>query len=129
MRPQFDHQDQAHKDFLLAYWNKIPGPRIGDFVQLEDAALHRITYDWGDSVQLTSSLDPGGGDFYFALGYCSYSGGMHPGVAKKRLDLTDRTLNGAVWFFHHDQHRAHNGVTTTIPCRLYRLLPSLHHLN
>jgi hypothetical protein len=26
-----------------------------------------------------------------------------------------------VWFFHHDQAQAFNGVNAHIPCRVYRL--------
>ncbi|WP_409562663.1 hypothetical protein [Hyphomicrobium sp. MC8b] len=122
--PVFDDRDQEIKNFLLAYWNSILGPRVGDFVQTEDGTLHRFTQDWDDRLQITSSLDPAGGSFYFALGYCSYSGGLDPSIPKSRLYDTGAVKDGNVWFFHHDIARAHNGVTTAIPCRVYRVLPA-----
>lgn len=123
MPPQFDTADQAIKDRNLKLWNTIPGPRVGDFLEYDDGTLRRFTHDWGDSIQITSISEPGGGSFYLAFGYCSYSGGLDPGIHKSRLRDTGVSKEGRVWFFHHDHARGHNGVSTSIPCRVYRLMP------
>ena len=98
------------------------GPTEGDFVDFADGVTRRISFitplDWlpeCDSVQTSK-----GGSFYLGNGYASFSGSLCPGV--KRGTLTDKGewRNGACWFFHHDHHRAHNGVEVSAPFRVYR---------
>lgn len=121
MRPSFDDRDQAIKHERIARWNKRAGPRVGDFLQLNKDQLHRFTHDWGEDIQITDRHYPGHGSFYFGGGYCSYSGGLDSAIAKDRLEDTGEIREGTVWFFHHGYAQAHNGVHTTIPCRVYRL--------
>lgn len=122
MHPTFDHRDQQLRDKATELWNKRPGPRVGDFLEMPDGTLHRFTHDWGDHIQITSRYYPEHGSFYFAdAGYCSYSGGLDPGFPKACLLDTGRCQPGPVWFFHHGCAAAHNAVHTAIPCRVYRL--------
>lgn len=126
MHPVFDERDQAIKDRRIAKWNLRPGPRVGDYLEYPDGSLRRFTHDWGDAIQVTNKYYPEHGSFYFAGPYCSYSGGLDPAINKSRLVYSGRTREASVWFFHHDVAAAHNGITTSIPCRVYRLLPSPH---
>lgn len=123
MPPIFDDKDYAIKTHRLVFWDSVGGPRVGDFLELEDGTLHRFTHAWDETLRTTSALYPGHGSFYFGPGFCSYSGGLDPGVTRTRLQDTGRIKEGCVWFFHHDYACAHNAVTTTIPCRVYRVMP------
>jgi hypothetical protein len=53
----------------------------------------------------------------------SYSGSLDPAIPKDKLTLTDETQEGRVWFFHHDQWQAHNGVNATVTFRVYNYNP------
>lgn len=120
-RPTFDDRDQEIKDARVALWNDRAGPRVGDFVEMLDGSLRRFTHDWGDEIQTTSGFQPEDASFYFGrAGYCSFSGSLDPSIPKARLVETERSKDGRVWFFHHDQAGASRGVHTTIPCRVYR---------
>jgi hypothetical protein len=122
-RPRFDQRDEEIKSERVALWNARTGPRVGDFVIMPDGTTRRFTYAWDDDIQTTSKTYPGDASFYFAGACCSFSGSLNPGLPKKHLVDTGDVREGAVWFFHHDQARAHNGVRTTIPCRVYRYEP------
>ena len=91
------------------------GPRVGDFVEFPDDVTRRISHDWGDEVQTSD-----GGSWYLGKGYTSFSGGLFGVTPKTDLVLTGETCEGSVWIFHHDSRRAHNGVDTTIPFRVYQ---------
>lgn len=115
--PGFDEKDA----FLLAekirLREKIPGPRIGDYVFLKNGSLHRFTHEWDESIQTAPA---GNGSFYLGNGYASYSGGLDPAIPKDKLELIPyQEMNGRFWFFHHDIRAAHQGVNCEIKCRLY----------
>jgi hypothetical protein len=57
---------------------------------------------------------------YLGEGYCSFSGGLDRGIDQARLTRTDEQREGPVWFFHHDDITADNGIETTVPFRVYR---------
>ncbi len=59
------------------------------------------------------------GRFYLDRHGCSFSGTLRPTVPASTLTATDETLDGMVWFFHHDIAQANGGVAATIPFRLY----------
>lgn len=117
MNPAFDSLDEEIKQLRLDAWHKSPGPRVGDFIHHPTGEFTRIAHIWPDRIQPTSGI----GSFYFGHGYCSHSGGLEQGIARERFIDTGRTKPGDVWFFHHDCAFAHNGVSTTIPCRIYAL--------
>lgn len=124
MTSKFDERDQAILDARIALYDAIAKPRVGDYVIFADDVTRRISHvwDWDDDdpeyppVAQTSD----GGSWYLGDGYQSFSGSLWPGVKLTTLTLTDETRRGACWFFHHDWHRAHNGVDITIPQRVYR---------
>jgi hypothetical protein len=47
------------------------------------------------------------------------SGSLYSGVKPELLTLTDERRDAGVWFFHHDWHKAHNGVEATMSFRVY----------
>ncbi len=120
-RPTFDETDQEIKDRDLQHWHVTSGPRVGDFVEMLDGTKRRFTYHHDDRIQTTMrpSGDFGPERFYFN-GRCDYSGALDRAIPIAQLEDTGRIEEGRVWFFHHGQARAHNGVQTTIPCRVYR---------
>lgn len=118
--PQFDDIDEEILKERIALFNKIKGPRVGDWVYLSgEKEPRRFTYDWQDGLQVGS--DPGDcGSFYFAGEYLSYSGGLDPTVKRETLVETTEKREGRVWFFHHDHHTAHNGVDAMVEFRVFR---------
>lgn len=123
MRPEFDSRDADILAGRIAEWNKIDGPRVGDYVRMLDGSLRRFTHDWGDEIQTTC------GDqhpcrenqsFHFGNGYMSFSGSLDPSIPKTTLDQTSEVIEGPAWFFHHDFMQAHSGVYCKVPCRVYQ---------
>ncbi len=122
MRPTFDLQDAAILAERTEKRDRLRGPRIGDFVIFPDGHEGRFTHDWGDEIQTTSRKFGGDASFYLsASGHGDYSGGLDPSIAKSKLVDTKELKNGRFWFFHHDDHYAHNGVDVEVPCRVYRV--------
>jgi len=119
MSPEFDERDAFILAFRKAELDKREGPRVGDFVRFPgEAELRRFTHDWGDSIQTSDLLFPHG-SYYLGEGYVSYSGSLDPSIKKAALTLTDEVREGKVWFFHHDQAKAHNGVSAMVTFRVY----------
>jgi hypothetical protein len=119
----FDDQDAAILRDRIAQWQRVDGPRVGDYVRMLDGTLRRFTHDWGDALQVTVgpvSVCAGDERFYFAGDCMSFSGSLDPAIPAAELEDTGRLSSGAAWFFHHDQVRAHYGVRCTVPCRVYR---------
>jgi hypothetical protein len=117
----FDHIDEELRQKRIAAWRQRHGPRVGDYVEMADGTLRRLTHDWGTDIQTTSASFPGNASFYFThSGHCSFSGSLDSAIPKSMLEDTGREEPGSVWFFHHDQSGASRGVQCTIPCRVYR---------
>lgn len=98
------------------------GPRVGDWVEMLDGSVRRFTHDWGDEIQTTSGSEWGRGDqsFYLGKGYCSFSGSLDRAIPKGQLVDAGEQRQGSVWFFHHNETRAHNGVRASMPFRVFR---------
>ena len=123
MKTNLDAKDAALYQARLTDWGAIDGPRVGDFVEMLDGTLRRFTHDWGESIQTTvGDRHPCAGDqsFYWGGDYMSFSGSLDPAIPKLSLELTEQKRDGWAWFFHHDEMRAHNGVSVAVPCRVYR---------
>lgn len=121
--PDFDAKDAEICAQRVATYAKIVAPRVGDFIRMRDGTLRRFTHDWGDGMQTTvGDKHPCTGDasFYFGDGYMSFSGALDPAIPLQQIESTDEIQLGSVWFFHHNETRAHNGVYTKIPFRVYR---------
>ena len=121
--PKFDEIDAQIREKRLAQWLTVSGPRVGDFVIRPSGEVHRITvdhnYGGGHSNRMQASEY---GSFYFGGSHMSFSGGCGPSFAAADLQDTGETRDGSCWFFHHGAAEAHNGVETTVPCRVYKLL-------
>lgn len=116
MRPTFDERDEEIRQARIEIWRTVQGPRVGDYVLRKTGELHRITVDLYDDVMQASEC----GSYYFAGPHMSFSGGCGPLIKRSSLELTAEERDGACWFFHHGHVEAHNGVRTTVPCRVYR---------
>lgn len=101
------------------------GPRVGDFIYLLDGTLHRFTYAWDDGLQTTYRWRETGnvetGSFYLnSNGDVSYSGSLDSSIPLEQIQDTGEHQAGDFWFFHHNEHKAHNGVQVKAPCRVFR---------
>lgn len=99
----------------VAAWNAVPGPRVGDYVEMPAGDNFRISYCWSDAVQISDC-----GSFHLDRGFMTFSGSLYPAVPVDKIVDTGRTKVGTAWFFHHGQARAHNAVQVRVPCRVYR---------
>lgn len=135
MNPTFYRDDKgAENDFdlLMDRINKLnqrSGPRVGDFVIMPDETVLRFTYDWSNGSHLADiqTTSPGSTDQSFYLsknGFCDFSGSLSDPLPIKDLEDTLENRLGAIWFFHNDYARAHNGVYAKVPFRVYRYRPS-----
>ena len=125
-RPTVTNQPNAHLDDQDAVilrdrsiaLGRLQGVRVGDFIRMKDGSERRITYHWGERVQTT---DHGkAGSFYLGDGYISFSGGLDSAIPLDRVRLIHHIGRlGRVWFFHHDQWRAHNRVDGWLDFRVY----------
>lgn len=98
-------------------FDKIAGPRVGDYLSLPHGIMTRFTHDWGEEIQIGG----GSGSFYFGNGYMSYSGGLDPSIEKKYIIQTDEKKDGMVWFFHENSSGGGRGVHFYIPFRVFKL--------
>jgi len=121
MRPTFDERDAEILRAREAAFNRVAGPRVGDFLKTPAGYL-RFTYEWEDAIQTTDRPSESGesGSFYLGNGYASYSGSLDSGVPKTEIVPTSEVKSGRFWFFHHDWQQAHNGVDFTLPCRVFQ---------
>lgn len=115
---ELDERDREILAIRQAIWDRVEGARVGDWCRMPDTSMRRFTHNWGDDLQ-TNSPNYGFGSFYFGKGYMDYSGGLDPAIPRARLHDTGETLPGSAWFFHHNEHRANNGVYFDIPCRVF----------
>lgn len=110
-------KDEALLAERVEEWETHPGPRVGDFLDFDDGTRHRFSHDHGQEWGIQTS--PLGGSFYLGLGYVSYSGGLQPCIKHHDLTATDEKRQGLFWFFHNDWRRASNGITVSVPCRVF----------
>lgn len=113
------NDDEILTDRLTKY-NKINGPRVGDWIREQSGRMTRATHDWGDD----SIMQHGGGEFgqfYLGDGYISYSGGLDTGIKKASLKLTNEVKAGKVWFFKNDYATAFNDIEYMVDFRVYEV--------
>ena len=116
------HLDDTDRTILSKraglFWAQHNEPAVGDYVDFADGTTRRISHIWTFGNPTIQTSD--GGSFYLDTGgYCSFSGGLYPGIPIETLTL-DTTRHGAVWFFHHDFTTAGGGIHTTMPFAVYR---------
>jgi len=110
-----DAIDQEIIRKLIITRDQIGKPRIGDYVRFPTGQLERFSHDWGDGLQTSA----GGSFFLCTNGGASFSGGLNPCTPADKLKLTNATLPGSFWIFHHDIAGAGRGVYFKIPCRVF----------
>lgn len=114
---QLDSIDQAYLDQLMIARDGIARPRLGDFVRFPTGEVERFSHDMDDSLQ--TSPEWSGSYFLWANGNASFSGGLNPPISTESLTLSEESLQGNFWFFHHNSAGAGRGVGFSIPCRTY----------
>lgn len=111
-----DDRDKGIAILRKAEWDKLEGPRIGDFAAFPDGHLERFCQHWGDAIQTSK-----GGSYYLGRGYVSMSGGCNPAIPLERIFNSGQTRLGNFWFFHHDVSQAHSDVGVEMPCRVFAI--------
>lgn len=121
--PALDDQDAAIREKRAALLDQEQGPREGDYIEFADGNTRRVSHvwpaDWHDDGFARCQTSEQG-SWYLGNGGVSFSGSLYGSVSEDTLTLTEERRDGSVWFFHHDHHRAHNGIHTSIPFRVYR---------
>jgi len=119
---QLDEQDLKILDIRIKEYDKLLGPRVGDFVRFPNDELRRFTHDWDKDIQTTcASKHPCHEDqsFYLGEGYTQFSGSLDKAILKNKLILTNEIKEGHFWFFHHHEVCAYNSVSVSAPCRVF----------
>jgi len=116
----FDEKDAEILKVRKATYDKIPGPRVGDFLKSGNDFL-RFTHDWGDDIQTTLKVRRSG-NFYLGKGYCSFSGSLDSAIPKSKLRDTGEKEMGEFWFFHHDLWGAGRDVYFQMECRVFETI-------
>lgn len=106
------------KDRIEQY-DKIEGPRVGDYLELPFGMFTRFTHAWDDGIQIGG----GSGSYYLGNGHISYSGGLDPSIEYEFLKPTDKKKDGMVWFFHENSAGGGRGVHFYMPFRVFTLAP------
>ena len=114
---ELDKWAESIRQQRIAAREGYEGPRIGDFINLEDGRTLRFSHDHGKDFGMQVSVD---GSYYFnQFGDLSFSGGLEPAIPYAHIQQTSKERDGACWFFSHDHAMKDNGVHTVIPCRVF----------
>lgn len=102
--------------------DRLPGPRVGDYVEFADGKVRRVSHawEWQADGPLGSYQTSDSGSWYLGNGYVSFSGGLYCGVPGSTLTVTKEKRLGRVWFFRNNWAEAHNGVETEADFRVYK---------
>lgn len=114
---KFDEQDQILLARRQIARDQHDRPRLGDYVRFPTGELERIAADLGNGMQTAPVW--AGAYFLFSNGNASFSGSLNPPVDPAMLTLTGDSIDGAFWFFHHDEVGAGRRVNASLPCRVY----------
>ena len=117
MKTRLDATDTEILAERMEKFDEGEGPRIGDFVLFPDGTYLRLAIHlYGSLYQVNR-----GDSYYLGKGHVDGSGAMFtPPISLGDLEATEETRLGWVWFFSHDQRRAHNGVEARATFRVYR---------
>lgn len=115
-----DEKDRAILNVRQTQWDEDDGIRVGDRLILADGSIRRVAHVWNDSVQPT--LGAGEGMSFYLSGYSmSFSGGLSSAIPLDRIKKVNGETYGSVWFFHHGEVKAHNGVMALARLRIYKV--------
>ena len=95
--------EQAKRDVniiskLIEKYDKTEGPRVGDFLKINDKEYIRFAYHWGDKIQTGSPTD----SYYLSEGCISYSGGLNDPIPVDFFESLNTTKEGRIWIFSND---------------------------
>lgn len=114
----YNFNDERDKKIILdrsAIMLNKTSPSVGDVVIFSDGTRRRISYNWGDCVQTSDH-----GNFYLGREFTSFSGSLCKTIPIGLLTKTNKKQLDKCWFFHHDQHEAHNDVTVKILWKVWK---------
>lgn len=99
--------------------DQVPGPRVGDFLNIAYGKYVRFTHHWGDCLQTGSTT----GSYYLNSGSVSFSGGLDSAIPLKYIEPYDYepVKEGSIWIFSKGWPKAHSGVYLTVPFRVFRI--------
>lgn len=117
---QLDERDSQILAIRQALWDEVPGPRVGDRVVLPSGEIRRIAHLWAEDFQPTTGPGEGMSFYMFGTGM-SYSGGLDRAIPLSALSQVDTVAAASVWFFHHHDVKAHNGVMAFAKVRTFRV--------
>ena len=95
-------------------------PRNGDIIFLPGYKMVYICHVWDNHVQTTR----GGSFSIHSNGSMSYSGGLHPGISREDLVLTEDFELCKAWFPEGNNLRAHAAVFGEIKVRVWTVKKS-----
>jgi hypothetical protein len=111
----FDDKDQEILDERMKNRELISRPRVGDYVKFSSGEIERLAHDWDEDFQTS----PVGSFFLSHSGNAKFSGGLNPAIPTSSMVLTEETLEGEFWFFHHNSTGAGRSIFVKVPCRVY----------
>ncbi len=118
-RPIPDEIDLGIANKRLMQWDEISGPRVGDFIIMQDGSYQRISNDWFDGRLQTSES----GSYYLGNGLVSMSGWLNPSIPLNEIVPTTLKKEGNFWFFHNDMQAGSNSIGVKALCRVYQHVP------
>lgn len=105
-------------------YNKIDGPRVGDYVVDKKRDMYRIAYVWRDEKgnPLRWQVDSGSGSYYLGDYGISFSGGLDSGFGEgTKFKNLGYKRNGSVWVFDENFAGAGRGVDfNDVKFRVYK---------
>src|SRR5262245_57596435 len=99
-RPEFDERDNQIRKVRSAAFDKIQGPRCGDFIKFRDGVTRRISHVWEFQPRTVQTSD--GGSWHLGEGwtpdeaYVSFSGSLYRSVPADSVILSDEIREGRV---------------------------------
>lgn len=116
-----DDRDTEIAERRIAALRRDAALRVGDWVE-DGGELRRVAHIWRDEADRPERIqvEASGGSYYLGDGYASMSGGLESGFPYGELERTGGVRPAVYWFFHHDYHTAHYGITVEAPAPVWR---------
>ncbi len=119
--PPMDEADSAIIAERTALMDKDTGLRQGDWIEFACGTVRRVSNVYHAAGEFTEKFQTSSSGSWHIdhNGYVSMSGALH-GLNESAALILSGIRSGGVWFFHHGEMRAHNGVDTEIVFRVYK---------
>jgi len=98
--------------------NKRNDILVGDYLEMPDGSITRVTYCHDDCIQ-----DGGGSEsfFLFPSGNASYSGGLNSGKPIDKIKFTGQTKKALFWIFSNNWSGANRGFYFYIDVKIWKI--------